>query len=281
MEKEIQQIRKKIFLGAYSAGIGHVASSMSLVEVLYALYNCKILNVNHNESKNPERDRLILSKGHGSLALYAILSENGYFDTDEMYRFGTNNSMLGGEPILGLTPGVEATTGSLGHGLSLGVGMALALKMNNSNAKVYVVLGDGECQEGSIWEAIMVANKYKLSNLIVLVDNNKLQKLEATSVISGIDNMQECWKSFGWNTYSVDGHDVNEIKNCLLNIEDENSPKVVFCETIKGKGLSFMEGKYEWHYRMPGKKDLKKAMIELDISEEELDYAKSVHKQNI
>lgn len=277
--QKLLQMRKRIFLGAYAAGIGHVASSMSLVEILFVLFEKGILKYDPGNPDWSGRDRLILSKGHGSLALYAALAEKGYFDESELYRFGTVRSRLGGEPVLQETAGIEASTGSLGHGLSIGVGMAMALK--GTSSRVFVILGDGECQEGSVWEAMISASRFGLSNLTAIVDDNKIQKMGRTDAISGVTNLRERWECFGWETLEADGHDVEALQGCLCGACGKSAPTVVIAHTVKGKGIRCMENKPEWHYRMPGKKELKAVMEELDISEEELRYAKSFYKQNV
>ena len=273
-QDQLLQIRKNIFLGAYAAGIGHVASSLSLVEILYALYFKGGLKHDPKAPEWEERDRLVLSKGHGSLALYAVMSAVGYFSEKELLKFGSVQSSLGGEPVKQITPGVEASTGSLGHGLSMGVGMALAFKRDDRKNRCYVILGDGECQEGSVWEAVMLAPRFQLNNLTVIIDDNGIQKQDRVQNIVGINNLGACFKAFGWNVQEADGHCVEELAGCIDICKNNPGPSVILAHTIKGRGLSFMENKPEWHYRMPGKRDLKTAMKELGITEEELALCK-------
>ena len=265
--QELIKLRKEIFLTAYhgNSSAAHLASAFSIIEVLYTLYCKGILNYKIEDPQWDERDRLILSKGHASLALYSILSEVGYFDKRVLKSFCFPESILGGEPNMLDIPGVEATTGSLGHGLSYGVGIALGLKMNQCKAKVYVIIGDGECQEGSIWEAVMSAYKHKLDNLTVIMDCNKLQKMDTVHNTMGIDEWQKKWEAFGWHTDIVNGHSITELQNCLQNI-----PRIIIADTVKGSGVSIMENNVLWHYKMPNKKQLKTFIYELGILEEEL-----------
>lgn len=271
MENEkIKELKKKIFVTAYRAGAAHLASSFSVIDLLYVLY-CK--NIIRYDIENPwdeKRDRLILSKGHACLALYVILNEVGMISDKELKSFCQPGSHLGGEPKLGAAPGIEASTGSLGHGLSFGVGIAMASKMNQYNNKVYVILGDGECQEGSVWEAAMSAANLKLDNLIVVLDNNRLQAMDSVQEIMGIDSWKEKWEAFGFDVSELDGHDLDEIEQSLRNITANGKPKLIISHTIKGHGVSFMEEVPIWHFRMPNEDELEIVKKELDILAEEL-----------
>lgn len=270
----VQELRKTIFLTAYGASIAHIASSFSIVEILYTLYVEKIMNY---DAKNPnfeERDIFILSKGHGSLALYSVLSYVGFFEKDLLSTFAKPGSILGGEPTIPLIPGVEATTGSLGHGLSLGVGMALAKKLDSKKEKVYVLLGDGECEEGTIWEAIMFANHMKLNNLVIIVDCNKIQKMGTLDDVMSISSWTEKFKSFGCNVKEVDGHNIIELKKVLKEENSEEKPVVILANTIKGKGVSIVENDPRWHFKLPSRKELKVFMEELNITMEEIEQCK-------
>lgn len=266
----LKKLRKNIFLTAYSGGIGHLASAFSVLEILYALYIEKAMAHSPQNPNWENRDRLILSKGHGSLALYNILSLSGYFPKDELHTFCRPGSRLGGEPNTLEVPGVEASTGSLGHGLSIGIGMALALKADKKNNRVYVILGDGECEEGSVWEAIMSGAAFKLDNITAIVDNNRVQKMGFVKDIAGIDSWANRFEAFGWQVKFADGHNVEDICLKLNETWDEGKPRVLIANTIKGKGVSIMENVPGWHWRMPNKRELKVVMRELDISEEEL-----------
>lgn len=269
-EKIIAELRKKIFLTAYSASIAHIASAFSIVEILYVLYNHRVLNYDSKNPKLEHRDLLVLSKGHGSLALYTILSSVGFFDDEVLKTFAKPNSILGGEPCIPLIPGVEATTGSLGHGLSLAAGMALAKKIDNTDEKIYALLGDGECEEGTIWEAIMFANHKKLNNLVAIIDCNKIQKMGTLEDIMSIDSWKSRFESFGWIVEEVDGHDINELDKVLKKENNTEHPRVILANTVKGKGVSLMEGNPKWHWRLPNRRELKVFMEELNISEEEI-----------
>lgn len=267
----LKQIRKDIFLTAYKGGSAsaHLASAYSSVEILYVLYT-KIMNYNPEKPSWKDRDRLILSKGHASLALYKILNMVGIISNEQLKSFCHADSRLGGEPNMTEVPGIEATTGSLGHGLSFGIGMAMAAKMSGYEYKVYVILGDGECQEGSVWEAVMSASRYKLNNLVVVMDYNRIQKMDLVNNTMNISCWDERWESFGWNVLQVDGHNICELENIFSEIPQNDKPSVIIANTVKGKGVSIMENNPEWHYRMPNRKQLKIFMNELGISEEEL-----------
>lgn len=269
MDKELLEIRKKIFLTGYSVYIAHLASAFSIVEILYSLYVNKKLKYNAKNPNMDTRDIFVLSKGHGSLALYVMLNKVGYFNDEFLESFCKPHSVLGGEPCIPHIPGIEATTGSLGHGLSLGVGMALAKKIDNRDEKVYVLVGDGELQEGAMWEAIMFAAKQKLDNLIVIVDCNKIQKMGTIEDVMGISSWNNKFKSFGWNVKEINGHNVDEIDK-VLDEENKDMPLVILANTIKGRGVSIIEGDPRWHWRLPNKKELKVFMKELNISEEEI-----------
>ncbi|MBQ3559434.1 MAG: transketolase [Agathobacter sp.] len=279
MEKRLLEIRKNIFLAAFygKSNGAHIAPSYSSVEILYSLYMNGVVNVDPQNPKWVERDRVILSKGHASLALYEMLAERGFFSRDTLRTFCFPNSILGGEPNMVEIPGVDATTGSLGHGLPYAIGIAMGLKMNGSKAKVYVVVGDGECQEGSIWEAVMAAYRQKLDNLVVVIDNNGLQKMDLVSNTMSINDWQEKWSAFGWQVDIVDGHNVDELTKALKRENLEKLPRVIIANTIKGKGVSIIENSVEWHFRMPNKRQLKVFMEELGIAEEELKNAESVY----
>ena len=271
--KEIaKQIRKYIFKAAYFGGTGHLASAFSIVEVLGVLYFKGILKYSVNDPSWEKRDKLIMSKGHASLAMYSVLTMIGYLKEEELYTFCKPGSHLGGEPKLGDIPGIEATTGSLGHGLSFGVGIAISNKLNNLDSKVYVILGDGECQEGSVWEAVMSAAHYKLDNLTVVLDSNKLQAMGTLNDILELEAMKDKWSAFGWDVEEIDGHNPQEIYDAFQkNLQKHvKKPRIIIANTIKGKGVSFMENVPIWHYRMPNSDELRIVIKELDLSEEEL-----------
>ncbi|MDR1330447.1 MAG: transketolase [Oscillospiraceae bacterium] len=269
-----KELRKHIFLAAYSGGVGHLASAFSAVEILSALYLGGVMKYKSSQPEWEGRDYFILSKGHGSLALYAVLCDAGFFPKAEMYRFCQPSGVLGGEPHTLDTPGVEASTGSLGHGLSIGVGIALALKLDSKSNRVYALIGDGECQEGSIWEAVMSGAAFKLNNFTAIVDNNKIQKMDYVKNIVGDYSIANVFEAFGWQVKTVDGHNIDELKYALNGEWDEDKPRCVVAETVKGKGVSLMENNPAWHWRMPSRKELKVFISELDITEEELERCK-------
>lgn len=271
---ECLSIRKDIFLSAVAGGVGHLASAFSCVEILHALF---LQGVLHHDPKNPlweNRDRFVLSKGHASLAYYVTLSRAGYFDRHELFTFCRPGTQLGGEPSMRDIPYIEASTGSLGHGLPLGVGMALALQADARSEHVYVLLGDGECEEGSIWEAIMSATAYHLDNLTAILDQNHMQKMDRVESIMGIRDWKERFASFGWDTVEIDGHDAAACREALAAPNFSGAPRVVIANTIKGKGVSIMENDPSWHWRMPNKKLTKVFMSELGITQEELEQCR-------
>lgn len=228
---------------------GHVGPAMSLVEILIVLYD-SFLRYRADEPLWQERDRLILSKGHGCLALYATLAHKEFFDLSELATFGKADSRMGGHPEWGKLPGVEASTGALGHGLSIGVGIALAARIRKQDFRVVVITGDGELNEGSIWEAAMSAAKHKLSNLTVLVDHNKLQSYGSTTEVLDMSPLADKWRSFGFAVAEVDGHDLQALEQLAERLPlDNQKPTAIICHTIKGKGLHFAEGQASWHHK--------------------------------
>jgi transketolase len=239
-------LRNLIIDGLEGGMRGHIGSSMSLVEILRVLYD-NILYFNPKKTNLENRDRFILSKGHGCLALYAILADKGFFSKNYLKKFCKTNSMLGGHPDYKI-PGVETTTGSLGHGLSIGVGMAMALKIKKNKSKVYVIIGDGESNEGSIWEALMSAYKNKLDNLIIILDHNNLQTYGTPFQVAGLDKLKQKMISFGLITKEVNGHDIKGLKLALTK-KQTNKPTMLICHTIKGKGISFAENNVNWHHK--------------------------------
>lgn len=267
---EIRELKKKIFLTAYRAGAAHLASAFSVVDILYVLYCRSILCYDTKDPWNEQRDRMIMSKGHASLALYVILNKVGFICDKELKSFCQPGSHLGGEPKMRAMPGVEASTGSLGHGLSFAVGVAMACKMNGYNNKIYVIIGDGECQEGTIWEAAMAAVRFRLDNLVVILDDNRLQAMDTVEEIMGISSWREKWEAFGFEVDEINGHELNEIELCLRKENKCEKPRLVISHTIKGHGVSFMEGVPIWHYRMTNEEELEIVKTELGISEEEL-----------
>lgn len=268
------ELRKDIFLAAYSGGVGHLASAFSLVEILTTLYLDGVMRYDPKDPDWNGRDFLILSKGHGSLALYAVLCKAGYVERNKLWGFCQPGTILGGEPNALECPGVEASTGSLGHGLSIGVGMALALKSDGRQNRVYVILGDGECQEGSIWEGVLSAASFGLDNLTVIVDNNHIQKMDHIQNIIGKERLDAQFEASGWQVKRCDGHDREDLRETLIGPWAPEVPRCVMAETVKGKGLSIMENKPAWHWRMPNKRELKIFCSELGITESELEQVR-------
>lgn len=257
------QIRKSIIKSVHAAGSGHPGGSLSAVELLTALY-FKKMNIDPKEPKKTNRDRFVLSKGHAAPVLYSVLAEKGYFDKKELLNLRKIGSMLQGHPDMKKISGVEMSTGSLGQGFSTCIGMALANKLDNNNGKVYVLLGDGEIQEGLIWEAAMSASHYKLDNLTAILDFNGLQIDGANEDVMGINPVKDKWESFGWHVLEIDGHSFDEIINAYNEADQiKDKPTIIIANTIKGKGVSFMEGNAGWHGKAPKDEELEIALQEL------------------
>ena len=248
MDKRSRYLRQLMMTGIEGTKKGHVGSALSLVEIIRVLYD-DIMNYRPQEPLWPDRDRFILSKGHGCLALYAVLADKGFIDPEELKTYTLEGSRLGGcsENIV---PGVEATTGALGHGFSVGIGMAMAARLQKRPSRVYVVLGDGELNEGSIWEGALSAAKHKLSHLTAIIDCNKFQIAGATKDILNLEPLKDKWVSFGFATQEVDGHDVQALRKIFMKLPfEDDKPSAIICHTIKGKGISFAEGDYKWHWK--------------------------------
>jgi transketolase len=241
-------LRKKIVRMLEASRRGHLGSAFSVIEVLRVLYD-EVLRHDPGNPHWPERDRCILSKGQGCLALYVILAEKGYFPESELWKFCKSDGLLGGHPEHKI-PGVEASTGSLGHGLSIGIGFALNAKYERAAYRTFVIIGDGESNEGSIWEAAMCAAKHQLSNLIVIVDYNKYQSYGSTLEVQDLEPLADKWRAFGFATVEVDGHNVDQLRGALSRVPIEaNKPSAVICHTVKGKGVGFAENNMEWHHK--------------------------------
>ena len=226
-----------------------MGSAMSLIEILRVLYD-KIVKFDPKDSRSSNRDRVILSKGHGCLALYALLADKKFIKNTDLDTASKFESILGGHPESSKIPGVEVSTGALGHGFAIGVGMAIAAKLKKQKHKIYVIIGDGESNEGSIWEAALYASKYKLNNLKVLVDYNKHQSYGSTYEIMDLEPLGDKWRSFGFAVAEVDGHNVDELRASLTALPlDPEKPSAIICHTVKGKGISFVENNMEWHHK--------------------------------
>lgn len=232
------------------SGGSHIASILSVADIIAVLYS-DVLRFDPKNPKMTERDRFILSKGHAGAAIYAALSESGFFDREILKTHYQNGSILSGHVSHKGVPGVEFSTGSLGHGLPVAVGMAKAAKMDGKQHRVYAVLGDGECDEGSVWEAALVANHYGLNNLTAIIDHNKMQSLDFCENTIKLSPFAEKWKAFGWNALQIDGHDHNALRRAFEDAKTSDKPTVIIADTVKGKGISFMEFDILWHYRFP------------------------------
>lgn len=269
IEEICKEIRKKVFIQAYHAGGGHMGPSFSMADIISVLYFDDVLKYDASNPDWEERDKFILSKGHASYALYAVLAKAGYFPESELLHVGQPGSKFGGHPKLHEIPGVEASTGALGHGLSFAIGVAYANKADNKKSHVYVVLGDGECQEGSIWEGALSAPTLELDNMTVIVDHNKLQAMDDLENIVHMKPFADKWRAFGWNVVEIDGHDCVQIREALLS-RQSGKPTLIVANTVKGKGVSFMENVPIWHFRMPNEQELPILMEELGLTEDDL-----------
>ena len=249
LDMRSKQLRRSVIRMVEADNRGHIGPAMSLIEILRVLYDtCLIFDPKNSRCDN--RDRLILSKGHGCLALYAILADKGFFSSEELDSFCRPSSLLGGHPEYGKTPGIEASTGALGHGLSIGIGMAIAAKIREKKHRIFVLMGDGEINEGSVWEAAMSATKHKLGNLIALIDNNKLQSYGPTIDVLDMSPLREKWESFGFQVFDVNGHDVVELEILFSQLPKNSSkPIVIICHTVKGMGIDFAENQPNWHHK--------------------------------
>jgi len=255
------KIRKHILNMVHNSGGSHLASALSIVDIISVLYN-EIMKFDNNNPNWKNRDRFILSKGHACTPIYAALAELDFFSISDLELYGKNDSILMNH-ISHKVKGVEFSTGALGHGLPFGVGKAKAAKISNENWKTFVLLSDGELDEGSNWEAFMFASHHKLNNLTAIIDYNKLQSLDSIENTLGLEPLDKKFKSFGWDVFEVDGHDYLQISNALIESSNLN-PKVIIAHTTKGKGVSFMENKVEWHYKTPNKVELELALSELN-----------------
>ena len=244
----------------------HIGAIFSLAEIMATLYT-GVLNVNPQNPKMPDRDRLILSKGHAGAAVYAALAERGFFDVEELSTHYANGSRLSGHVSHKGVPGVEFSTGSLGHGLAVAAGMALGGKMDKADWRVFCILGDGECDEGSVWEAALQAHQYKLDNLIAVVDHNRMQSLDFCENTIALEPFTDKWAAFGWNVLQVDGHSVEALSDAFAQAKANrgtDKPTVIIAEATKGKGVSFMENDILWHYRTPQGEEYEAALKELE-----------------
>ena len=255
-------LRRDVVEMTFAAGSGHPGGSLSEIDILTALY----LGAMRHDPQNPawpDRDRFILSKGHACPGLYAVLARCGYFPQQELSTFRTINSRLQGHAHT-MTPGVEMNSGSLGQGLSFAVGTALAANLDKKGHRVYALLGDGECDEGQVWEAAMSAAHYGLDNLTAFVDRNRIQNDRFTSEVMELEPLADKWRAFGWNTLDIDGHDISQVLDAIAEAKKTHGqPTVIIARTVKGKGVSFMENNPDFHGRAPNKEEYELAMGEL------------------
>ena len=262
--KICKQVRVDSLSMAHRSRSPHIGPALSCVEILVALYH-HVMKVDSGDPLCKGRDRFILSKGHAAMALYACLHRAGYINEEKLFSYCENGSELAEHPLANKLPCIEFATGSLGHGLSIGIGIALASRLRETPYYVYVLMGDGECNEGSVWEAAGLATALRLNNLVAIVDYNKMQATDRYDRLSGGYDLKDVFRSFGWRSYEVDGHNVREIIKVFDDdFFKEKRPKVIMAHTIKGKGVSFMENDLEWHYRPPSSNDLKNAIKELN-----------------
>lgn len=267
INNKAKEMRRLMIEMGYRCGTSaHFGGGLSMVEILSVLYG-HFLKFDTKNTRWDDRDRFILSKGHGVLGFYAALRVFGLIGDKEVQSFQQNGSEFIAHPIMDLDYAIESSNGSLGHGLSLGVGSAMAARLKNKNFKVYVMLGDGECNEGSVWEAVMLANHYKLTNLVAIVDRNKMQNDGESENIMNFHSIEEAWKGFGWEVISIDGHDIDEIKSALTLKSNVEAPRVIIANTIKGKGISFMENIPSWHHGKLTEKTYNEAVKELEIED--------------
>ncbi len=261
-----RRIRRHALQMTHRAKSAHVGTSLSMADLLAVLYGAA-LRVRPHEPAWPDRDRFILSKGHGCAGLYAVLAEIGFFPLEWLDDFYQNGSRLAGHITHTGVPGVEASTGSLGHGLSIACGMALVGKHDGRPYRVFALLSDGECDEGSTWEAALFAPNHGLDNLVAIVDYNKIQSLGSVKEVLDLDPLASKWEAFGWATRELDGHNVEEIASALGDIPfNPGRPSCIIAHTVKGKGVSFMENKLLWHYRSPDDEELRRALEELAVT---------------
>ncbi len=261
LDRRSRDLRAQIIRVLGRAGRGHVGTSLSVVEILRVLFD----SVLRYDAQNPAwrgRDRFILSKGHGCLALYVMLQEKGFFPEEQLWKFCRFDGILGGHPDPKV-PGIEVSTGSLGHGLPIGVGMALNAKLTAADHRVFVVLGDGECDEGSVWEAAMSAAKHRLDNLVVMVDYNKQQSYSTTYEVLDLEPFTDKWRSFGFACHEVDGHDVAALEQLFAQLPfASGKPNAIICHTVKGKGIAFAENNLKWHHKSSVKESDVEALLD-------------------
>lgn len=262
-----RMIRIHVLNMTHKAKASHIGSCFSIADILAVLYS-SVLRIDPSYPDWTERDRFILSKGHAAAALYAVLAEFGFFPKEWLDAYCQDGSKLCGH-ISYEVPGVEVSTGSLGHGLSIGCGMALAGKRDKKSYRIFVLLSDGECDEGSTWEAVLFASHHRLDNLIAIVDYNKIQAFGKVEEVLNLEPFAEKWHAFGWTVQEIDGHNYQQIKDILTSVPfKDGKPSCIIAHTVKGKGISFMENSLEWHYKSVNEEQLQKALLELKYNED-------------
>ena len=273
LRKKTEQLRYNLIAMMDYAGSGHPGGSLSVLEIMTSLYYDGFLHVDAQKPNDPDRDRFVISKGHASPTQYVILADLGYYGKDKLRVFDKNNSMLPKHCNRKLTPGVDASTGALGQGMSMAVGMALAARADDAKYRTYCVLGDGECQSGEIWEAAMSAAKYKLGSLKVIVDNNRLQIDGFSDDVMPLGDQRAKWSAFGWHVEVCDGHNLEELRNAFTKMEAiTDQPCVLIANTVKGNGVSFMENEADWHSRKMTHAEGAEALAEIAAAYEKMGF---------
>lgn len=266
LQDHARHLRARIIKTSHKASVPHLGSCLSCVDILTVLY-FSVLRINPAKPRDPDRDRFILSKGHGAPALFQVLARRGFFPESMLETYGEDGTLFAEHPPTpDQLPSIEAATGSLGHGLPMGLGMALAARIHKKNYQVYAVLSDGECNEGSVWEAAMLAAAQKVTNLCVIIDFNKWQATGRSCEVMALDPLVDKWQAFGWNACELDGHDMQALHGALTQFPAANGkPTAIIAHTIKGKGVSFMQDDNNWHYRIPSAAEVEAAEKELGV----------------
>lgn len=270
LHRVARELRFRTVRTSHLSGTPHLGSCLSCLDLLVYLY-WRVLKVDPANPRDAARDRFILSKGHAAPVLFQILAERGFFPVQDLEDYGKDGSVFGEHPPAPkYLPGIEAATGSLGHGLPMGLGMALAARIRGARYRTYVVLSDGECNEGSVWEAALMSAAQKVSSLTVFVDYNKWQATGRSNEVLGLAPLAAKWAAFGWYVHDIDGHDFAAIEAAVASVDELGRPKVIIANTVKGKGVSFMEDDNNWHYRIPSADEVRKAAAELQIAAESI-----------
>ena len=266
LDQIARELRFRTVRTSHLSGTPHLGSCLSCVDLLVYLY-WKVLRIDPRNPQDETRDRFILSKGHAAPVLFQVLAERGFYSLEQLDDYGKDGSIFGEHPPAPkYLPGIEAATGSLGHGLPMGLGMALAARICRKGYRTYVILSDGECNEGSVWEAALMAAAQKVSSLTVFIDYNKWQATGRSDEVLGLAPLAAKWAAFGWFVHEIDGHDFAAIEEAIKSVDELSRPKVIIANTVKGKGVSFMEDDNNWHYRIPSADEVRKAALELQIA---------------